>query len=53
MQYLYGLRFIRKDSSKLDYQKRQVIRQAKNNFEVNYETNQIKKTLLLKQNTNI
>lgn len=53
MQYLYGLRFIRKDSSKLDYQKRQVIRQAKNNFEVNYETNQIKKALLLKQNTNI
>lgn len=45
VQYLYGLKFVRKDSSKLYSQKRQLLQQLRNNFEVNYETDQIQKVL--------
>lgn len=44
-QNLYGLRFVRKDSSKLSFQKSQLLHQLENNFEVNYETDQIQKVL--------
>ena len=45
VEYLYGLKFVRKDSSKLSSQKRQLLQQLRNNFEVNYETDQIQKVL--------
>lgn len=45
VQYLCGLKFVRRDSSKLSSQKRQLLRQLRNNFEVNYETVQIQKVL--------
>lgn len=45
VQYLCGLKFVRKDSSKLSLQKRQLLKQLRNNFEVNYETDQIQKVL--------
>ena len=45
VQYLCGLKFVRKDSSKLSSQKRQLLQQLRNNFEVNYETEQIQKVL--------
>ena len=44
-QNLYGLRFVKKDSSKLSFQKSQLLHQLENNFEVNYETDQIQKVL--------
>lgn len=44
-QNLYGLRFVKKDSSKLSFQKSQLLNQLENNFEVNYETDQIQKVL--------
>lgn len=45
VQYLCGLKFIKNDSSKLSSQKRQLLQQLRNNFEVNYETEQIQKVL--------
>ena len=45
IQYLYGLNFVRKDSLKLSTKKKQLLYQLKNNFEVNYETEPIQKTL--------
>lgn len=45
LQYLCGLKFIRKDSSKLSNQKNHLLNQVKNNYEVNYESEQIKKVL--------
>lgn len=45
VQYLCGLKFVRKDSSKLSSQKKQLLQQLRNNFEVNYETEQIQKVL--------
>lgn len=44
-QNLYGLRFVKKDSSKLSFQKSQLLHQLENDFEVNYETDQIQKVL--------
>lgn len=44
-QYLCGLKFVRKDSSKLSSQKKQLLQQLRTNFEVNYETDQIQKVL--------
>lgn len=44
-QNLYGLRFVKKDSSKLSFQRSQIFHQLKNNFEVNYETEQIQNVL--------
>ena len=45
VQYLCGLKFVRKDSSKLSLQKKQLLCQLRNNFEVNYETEQLQKVL--------
>lgn len=45
VQYLCGLKFVRKDSSKLSSQRRQLLQQLRNNFEINYETDQIQKVL--------
>ena len=45
VQYLCGLKFVRRDSSKLSSQKKQLLQQLRNNFEVNYETEQIQKVL--------
>ena len=45
VQYLCGLKFIRKDSSKLSTQKKQLLCQLRNNFDVNYETEQLQKVL--------
>ena len=45
VQYLCGLKFVRKDSSKLSSRKKQLLQQIRNNFEVNYETEQIQKVL--------
>lgn len=44
-QNLYGLIFVKKDSSKLSFQKKLLLHQLENNFEVNYETDQIQKVL--------
>ena len=44
-QYLYGLNFVRKDSSKLSSQKRQILHQVRNDFKVDYESEQFKKVL--------
>ena len=44
-QYLCGLHFVRKDSSKLSSQKRQLLSQARGGFEVDYETEQMRKVL--------
>lgn len=44
-QNLYGLKFVKKDSSKLSFQKKLLLHQLENNFEVNYETDQIQKVL--------
>ena len=45
VQYLCGLKFVRKDSSKLSSQKKRLLQQLRNNFEVNYETEQMQKVL--------
>ena len=45
VQYLCGLKFVRKDSSKLSIQKKQLLYQLRNNFEVNYETKELQKVL--------
>lgn len=45
VQNLCGLKFVRKDGSKLSYQKKQLLHQLRNNFEVNYETEQMQKVL--------
>lgn len=45
VQYLCGLKFVKKDSSKLLHQKKQILQQLRNNFEVNYETESIQKVL--------
>lgn len=45
VQYLCGLKFVKKDSSKLSHQKKQILQQLRNNFEVNYETESIQKVL--------
>ena len=45
IQYLCGLRFVRKDSSKLNRQKRQLLNQVRSGFEVDYQTETMKKVL--------
>lgn len=45
VQNLCGLNFVRKDSSKLSPQKKQLLLQLRNGSEVNYETEQIQKVL--------
>lgn len=45
IQNICGLQFVRKDSSKLSSQKKQLLQQLRNNFEVDYETEQIQKVL--------
>lgn len=45
VQYLCGLKFVKKDSSKPSHQKKQILQQLRNNFEVNYETESIQKVL--------
>ena len=50
VQYLCGLAFVRKDSSKLSPQKNQLLQQLKDSFGVDYETEQIQKVLQRKNN---
>lgn len=45
VQNLCGLRFVRKDSLKLVYQKKEILKQLNNNYEVNYESEELKKIL--------
>ena len=45
LDHLYGVSFIKKDSSRLANQKKQILKQLKNGFEVNYETDSFKKVL--------
>lgn len=45
MQYLCGLKFVRKDSSKLNKQKRQLLSQARSGYEVDYQTKTMQKAL--------
>ena len=45
MQYLCGLKFVRKDSSKLNKQKRQLLSQAKSGYEIDYQTEAMQKAL--------
>lgn len=45
MQYLCGLKFVRKDSSKLNRQKRQLLSQARSGYEVDYQTETMQKAL--------
>lgn len=45
MQYLCGLKFVRKDSSKLNKQKRQLLNQARSGYEVDYQTETMQKAL--------
>lgn len=45
VQYLCGLNFVKKDSSKLSPQKKQLLLQLRKGSEVNYETEQIQKVL--------
>jgi len=45
MQYLCGLKFVRKDSSKLNKQKRQLLSQARSGYEVDYQTETMQKAL--------
>lgn len=45
MQNVCGLSFVKKDSAKLTYQKKKLLRQVKSGFEVDYESEQIKKIL--------
>ena len=45
MQYLCGLKFVRKDSSKLNRQKRQLLSQVRSGYEVDYQTETMQKAL--------
>ena len=45
MQYLCGLKFVRKDSSKLSGQKRQLLSQVRSGYEVDYQTETMQKAL--------
>lgn len=45
MQNLCGLKFVRKDSSKLNKQKRKLLQQVKSEYEVNYQTETMHKVL--------
>ncbi len=45
VQYLCGLNFVIKDSSKLNRQKRQLLREARSDYEVNYESEGMQKVL--------
>ena len=45
MQFLYGLKFVRKDSSKLNKQKRQLLSQVRSGYEVDYQTETMQKAL--------
>ena len=45
IQYLYGLYFIRKDASKLKYQKKLIMEQIKRGYEVDYSSDEIKRVL--------
>ena len=45
IQNLYNLKFVRKDSSKLNEQKKQLLKQVKNGYEVNYQTITMQKAL--------
>lgn len=50
VQYLYGLNFVRKDSSKLNRQKRKLLHEARSGYEVNYKIEGIKKVLQRNKN---
>ena len=50
VQYLYGLNFVRKNSSKLNRQKRKLLHEARSGYEVNYEIEGIKKVLQRNKN---
>ncbi len=45
MQDLYALHFIKKDSRKLNEQKRKLLNQVENGFIVDYQSDTIQKTL--------
>lgn len=45
MQYLCGLNFVRKDSSKLNKQKRILLQQVRNGYKVDYQTDTMQKAL--------
>jgi len=45
IQYLCGLNFVRKDSSKLNSQKKQLLHGVRSGYEVNYEAEGMKKVL--------
>ena len=45
VQNLYLLNFVRKDGNKLNYQKKKLLRQVRNGFEVNYNVDAIKNSL--------
>lgn len=45
LQYLYISNFVRKDSSRLSYQKSNILKQLKNHYEVNYDTEEVQKVL--------
>ena len=45
MQNLCGLKFVRKDSSKLNSQKRQLLSQVRSGYEVDYQTETMQKAL--------
>ena len=48
VQDIMGMRFIKKDNSKLKEQRRQLLNQVKNGYHVNYESPIIKKVLYQK-----
>ena len=45
IQYLYGLHFVRKDSRKLNYQKRLLMSQLNRGYEVDYSREPIQRVL--------
>ena len=45
IQNLCGLNFVRKDSSKLNKQKRQLFHEVRSGYEINYETEGMQKAL--------
>lgn len=45
MQNLCGLKFVRKDSSKLNKQKKQLLQQVRSGYEINYQTETMNKAL--------
>lgn len=45
IQYLYGLHIVKKDASKLKYQRKLLMDQIRHGYEVNYSSDEIKKVL--------